>query len=152
MRIFVSLVVLAFSVPSAWAFEGFEKESASLSSLIKCENPTKVKRSGMVFSCVGGENKTVKVYLSEKKKKVKSIKLVWKEYTTDIGHGIGKDRALANEWLNLLVKQYGIDNPELQKVFWDGEETSKKANGYLVEASTAKSSTLVQHRLVISPK
>ena len=151
MRLLAILFLSILLSSPVLAFQSFDLESKSLAALVKCEGGrVKEKRNVRIFSCSGGEGKTIKLYLSEKKGKEMVVKIVWKEYIQDIGYGVATDRLVVNKWHELLIAEYAQSNMDVKMAFWGGRDFSKALGPYRIEVSSQKNASVIQRRMIIS--
>lgn len=95
----------------AFAFDTFDKEGKKVSANIGCRNP-KISPAwgggGRLYGCITGRAETVKFFINETDQggKVKNAKLMWNDYTSDMGEGLHADAAMAKAWASVVGTLY----------------------------------------------
>lgn len=133
----------------------FLKEIDKITKEVKCANAKTTREEGFgAYSCMSGSAHTVKWFVNERKGtgEIENIKLMWNDWTSDIGHGLHADKSQAKEFLNSFIKLYApsIKN-ELIKVFFGTENKKFDLPDVIIEYKYSKGPKIDEHLLVLKP-
>src|SRR6266545_543017 len=108
------LLGLVMVVPSnAMAqFLSLADEAKAVSALIKCPSPSLQADSDLppLWSCLLPSKEVVKIFINgDAGKGVKNVKIMWNDWTKDIGHGRHTDQSIAEAWVATLATRYAPD-------------------------------------------
>ncbi|WP_273793487.1 hypothetical protein [Brucella anthropi] len=108
-------VKTAPSGAAALSFESFEKESVAVGDLIKCPKERMTKTPGFpdLWGCIWPGAEVVKVFINEDGSGgVKNVKVMWNDWTRDVGYGVHTDAEMARAWLAALATRYAPEAVE----------------------------------------
>lgn len=152
------LIIFTIQIKIVSASESFlfEKESEKATKELKCKNAKTTREEGLgaLYSCISGTAQTVKWFVNEKKGtgEVENIKLMWNDWTSDIGHGLHADKSQANEFLNSIIKLYAPSiKSELTKAFFGTENKKFDLPDVIIEYQYSKGPKIDEHLLVLKP-
>lgn len=92
-------------------FASFDAEAAKLTTATGCRTGKTMRDAGFpaLWGCIGGQAETVKLFINEAEGvpgKVGNFKLMWNDWTNDIGYGLHADKALADKWAKAVAELY----------------------------------------------
>jgi hypothetical protein len=109
----VLMCVLVFVSPPAFAgFDDFQTESQKMTDLIKCPKPELTKAGAYyysdLYSCVSLGTEVVQIFITatNDNKSVKHIKVMWIDWTKDVGYGLHTDKEIAEAWVETIATKY----------------------------------------------
>ena len=157
-RLLIILAISAIQIGTAFALEEyiFLKETDKAKKELKCatEKTTSEEGLGKLYSCISGSAQTVKWFVNEKKGtgEIENIKLMWNDWTSDIGHGLHADKSQAKEFLNSFIKLYAPSiKSELTKAFFGTENKKFDLPDVIIEYKYSKGPKIDEHLLVLKP-
>lgn len=139
-------------------FQSFRHEYRKVTKSINCQNPKIIKGSsfsGELYSCIGGASETVKFFINEKKgtNKVRNVKLMWNDWTKNLGEGMHADEELASKWVSVVAKLYAPDkSDELISTFFSSQEKVIKSGKYSIEYNYHKGPAIDERLFIITAK
>lgn len=109
----VSVLTMGF-IPLAYAAEveaflPFSGETEALSDAIQCPRPATTVTPGLpdLWGCILAPNEVTKVFVNaDEMGATANVKVMWNDYTKDIGYGLHTDKAVAQAWLAAVVARY----------------------------------------------
>lgn len=101
----------SFSVGSAGAadFNSFTVETKAIADTLKCPNPKVTKTAGMpdLWGCILPGAEVMKVFVNASAGgRVENVKIMWNDWTKDVGYGVHTDKAIAEAWVTALATRY----------------------------------------------
>jgi len=96
---------------------GFSPFAAEVQKVIKatsCRTGKTMRDPGLpaLWGCISGSQETVKLFINEvdgEAGRVANVKLMWNDWTRDIGYGLHADKALATKWAEAIAQTYAPD-------------------------------------------
>ncbi len=141
------------------SINSFYKEYKLVSRKINCPNPKVIKSTanweGDLFSCVSGKAETVKLYINEKPSgnEVKNIKLMWNDWTKNMGYGVHTDKGLAANWVAKIADLYAPQKAsEVKRMFLNRSNKTITSNNYQLKYTHDVGPAINEHLLVITAK
>lgn len=96
-----------------------------------------------------GKGQTAKFFINEQDGKVKNIKVMWNDWTKDIGNGVHIDKAIAEFMVSTLSVLYAKSlKEELLKTF-RGKIGAEFKHGYLSFSYTYNQGPAIGERLIV---
>lgn len=141
------------------SFVSFTKERTKVSAYLACPKPRINQASGSfgaLYSCTGGKAETVKFFVNEMPNsggQVKNVKLLWNDYTKNVGEGIHTDAALAKQWAGQLADMYApTHKTQVIKVFLGNKNAVIKSATHLLTYTYSKGPTADERMYVVTKK
>jgi len=106
--------------------------------------------------CIAGDAETVKIFINEApgSGRVQNIKLMWNEWTEDMGWGVGSDRAVASDFLKRITALYlqpEVDS-RIQDVYFGSYGMRFATQRFTVEYRWTAGPEIDEHLLVLEPR
>ncbi len=121
-------------------YGNFEQQSEVATQSLKCKNPKLTLGDnlyGDLYACVQGKEETVKFFINEDvdiKGRVSSVKVLWIDYTMDIGFGLHVDQLQADQMITVFANLYDSNNMEsIKKVFFSNQNENLNTNDIVIE-------------------
>lgn len=153
-----ALLMSTLATLPALAFEDFDKESSRISRTFDCVResvvPASTTSQGELFSCIGGRSETVKVFINAAphSSDVVNMKVMWNEWTKDIGDGIGTDRLLAKAWVSEFADMYfPAQKDDILPAFFSKDPVKLLSDDYEITYEYQKGPAIDQHLIVVTP-
>jgi hypothetical protein len=149
-------VFLIFMLSACSRTTDFEIEYSNITVAINCENPKitpKGKYTGALYSCIGGNAETVKVFVNESGGSVKNIKFMWNDWTKDLGDGIHADKILAESWLSKISSLYaeGLER-QVKSIFFSDVSQKLETPNYVLEYRYTKGPAIDERLYIVTAK
>jgi hypothetical protein len=135
-------------------FDTFALESKLTTKALDCRTPKITPASGdwgALYGCIQGRAETVKWFINEKAGtgKVANIKLMWNDWSKDVGYGIHADKREAQRALDALINIYApTESQPLNDVFWGNTNRTIESNSFTFDYSYTKGPA-IDERLII---
>lgn len=139
-------------------FDTFSSESKLVTKALDCSTPKITPASGnwgALYGCIQGRAETVKWFINEKAgtDKVANIKLMWNDWSKDVGYGIHADKREAQRALDVLINMYApTESQLLNDVFWKNTNRTIKSNGFTFDYKYTKGPTIDERLIVVSAR
>lgn len=152
--VFTLFIMSAFS--GCMEKSEFRAESDVMRNKLECKYSRMTPANdsqGSLFSCIGGEAETVKYFINEEYNtgKIKSIKLLWNEWTKDRGYGLWADSGVAKRWAGIVANRYA---PELEdKLVQNFQATSNtvlRGEHYTIRYTYEAGPEIDEHMFVVT--
>lgn len=150
--------IVAAATQNASAFSDFMAEAQRNTENIGCVAPKSFPPSGgtgFLYSCVTGKAQTVKLYINEvpNNNKVKNVKLMWNDYTQDMGYGIHTDAKIAKAWAASVATMYASQQvAEVTRAFMGRKNTTIESQRYLLTYTYSQGPAIGEHLLTITER
>lgn len=151
----VAATSIAAITASASAFESFETESIAVSSAISCPSPKVTKTEGLpdLWGCILAPNEVAKVFINaDTSGGVADVKVMWNDWTKDVGYGVHTDRAAAEAWLAALAMRYAPASvDEVLEAYRGVVDTKIEGDGHLLSYTYFKGPAIDERLVTITP-
>lgn len=140
--------------PVKSGFDTFVLESKWATKALECRTPKITPASGnwgALYGCIQGRAETVKWFINEKAGtgKVANIKLMWNDWSKDVGYGIHADKREAQRALDALINVYApTESQPLNDAFWGNTNRTIESNSFTFDYSYTKGPA-IDERLII---
>lgn len=141
------------------SFVSFATERTKVSSYLACTKPRMNQASGdlgALYSCIGGQAETVKIFVNEMPNsggRVKNVKFLWNDYTKNVGEGIHADAAVAKQWAGYLAEMYAPSHKaQILKVFLGNKNTVVESATHVLTYTYSKGPAADERMFVVTKK
>lgn len=104
-----TLIVVSSSAASAGELKDFNSETKTIAETIKCKNAKITKTAGLpdLWGCILLDAEVLKVFVNASEDgSVQNVKVIWNDWTRDIGYGVHVDAAIAEDWVKAITAVY----------------------------------------------
>lgn len=127
MKLSLLLAIISSGVLSTTAHANgtFQSETALISDVIKCPAPKITKTEGMpdLWGCILPGAEVVKVFVNaDAQGGVENVKVMWNDWTRDVGYGVHTDEKIALAWLAAIATQYAPESVDKVLSAFMGEQ------------------------------
>ncbi|KAA5600458.1 hypothetical protein [Blastochloris sulfoviridis] len=157
MNLFLTIAayIIAGGVAFADGFLVFPQETKSLSGAVKC-NGKVTRTDGMpdLWGCIAPGAEVVKLFVNEAKPgRVDNVKLMWNDWTKDIGYGVHTDRAIAETWAVVVAKRYAPSQvTEVLDAFRGERNTLIESSSFRISYKYSKGPAIDERLLIVTEK
>lgn len=136
----------------------FEEETKRATSAFRCAQPKITPRNadfGALYGCITGNQETVKLFINEAEDTngVKNIKLMWNDWTMDVGYGLHADETEAKYFAMTFAQQYAPKLvSSLMTSFFSNSNASFETDDYHIEYRYHRGPKIDERLLVATPK
>jgi hypothetical protein len=141
------------------SFVSFTIERTKISAYIACPKARINQASGnlgSLYSCIGGKAETVKFFANEMPNsggRVKNVKLLWNDFTKNVGEGTHADAAIAKQWAGHLADMYApTHKTQVMKVFLGNKNAVVESATHVLTYSYSKGSAADERMFVVTKK
>ena len=123
-----------------------------INSTLNCIKPKGVSglgTAGDLFVCKVGEEVTLYVNQNLDNNTVKSIKLIWNDYTRDVGYGVHAGTAAAKNAATKLGRMYGLAEPEQLAILMSSEDGAELKSETHAFAYTYRQGPSIDERMIL---
>lgn len=160
LNVSVCAIALAFLfLPQApQAFEGFNSESAAIDAAVTCHAENLTEGGGPwgdLFACLGGVHETVKVFVNEEPGtgRVENVKIMWNDYTRDVGQGVHTGASIARAWVAALAVRYAPRQVEaVTNAFFSNRNRIITSQRYRIEYTHSEGPAIDERLLVVTAR
>lgn len=138
-------------------FESFEVESRRVELSLpegKSKFSPPMEGLGSLFGNISGTAQTVKWFVNEsaqQKGRVKDVKLMWNDWTTEGGFGKHADKEQALKCVILLAEAYAMDlKKEMVAMFFGSKEGSLKSGRLIFKYTFRKGQGIDEHLITVT--
>ncbi len=148
---------LLFSASAATAqFLPLVDEARNVATLIKCPSPRLQIDAGQppLWSCLLPPNEVAKVFINgDKGKGVESVKIMWNDWTKDIGYGVHTDRQLAEAWVTALATRYAPEMvPDVLEAFRGVQPVLIRGSAFDLRYTYGKGPAMAERLITITAR
>ncbi len=143
-----------FAAPSF----NFKTETKRATSALKCSHPMiapAVEGEGALYSCVAGQNETVKFFINENETKdhIENIKITWNDETRDTGNGVHTDKKQAQAFVTAFSQLYApmLQNKLLTAFFSNTSARFSTADNF-IDYTFTRDANIDERVLLLTPK
>ncbi|WP_176428654.1 hypothetical protein [Vibrio sp. V09_P4A23P171] len=139
-------------------FDTFALESKLATKALDCREPKITPASGSwgaLYGCIQGRAETVKWFINEKAGtgKVANVKLMWNDWSKDVGYGIHADKREAQKALNTLISIYApMESQLLDDTFWGKTNKTIESNNFTFDYSYTSAPTIDERLIVVKAR
>ncbi|MCG6202511.1 hypothetical protein [Psychromonas antarctica] len=159
MRFFIGVVLLVISgFVNADVFDNFRSESDHVTKEIGCAKPKLItgnKDLAGLYGCIAGVGETVKLFINEKvgTGKVNNVKLMWNDWTKDLGDGLHTDQFLAKKWVSVVATMYAPKQvEEVVSTFFNSKNKKIESSTHIIEYTYYVGPAIDERLLTITSK
>lgn len=144
-------------VKAASAFQTFDIEVSRATSFLSCAVPRlspPQDGTGALYGCIQGQAETAKFWINEDGStpgRVQNVKVMWNDWTKDLGDGLHADALEAEQQVRVAVKSFA---PELEEeivgAFFDRSPKTWQSGKFLIEYKLTPGPAIDEHLLKIS--
>lgn len=135
-------------------FKSFESEVAAVTDLTRCARGKVTRTSGLpdLWGCVAPGAEVLKLFVNEGQDGgVANVKLMWNDWTRDVGYGVHTDRRLAMAWASALATRYApLAVKDIMRAFEGDRAVTIPGEGYVVHYSYDRGSAIDERLLTIT--
>lgn len=140
-------------------FASFTIERTKVSEYVACPKGRINQASGnmgAMYSCIGGKAETVKFFVNEMPNssgRVKNVKLLWNDYTKNVGEGIHADAVIAKQWAGHLADMYApTHKAQVMKAFLGNKNAVVESATHVLTYSYSKGPAADERMFVVTKK
>lgn len=141
------------------SFVSFTTERTKVSAYLACPKARMNQASGdlgALYSCIGGKAETVKLFVNEMPNsggRVKNVKLLWNDYTKNVGEGTHADAAIAKQWAGHLADMYApTHKAQVMKVFLGNKNAVIESATHVLTYTYSKGPAADERMFVVTKK
>ncbi|NUB11504.1 hypothetical protein GAY28_01545 [Azospirillum brasilense] len=140
-------------------FRSFTEEAKRVSQALPCPY-SKITPAdsygGALYGCIQGPAETAKFWINETKGKsgqVENVKVMWNEWTKDVGYGLAPDKSTASHMAAVLADLYAPQlKAELVRVFNGRKPATFRHEKFEITYELNKGPAIDEHLLTVSQK
>ena len=156
---FVTLAIFICSTQSVFGgLLSFQEEADRATKELNCSKAKITPASsglGAFYACIGGAAETVKFFINEAADdhKVKNVKLMWNDWSVDIGYGKHADKKVAEEYVNVFANLYAPKmKKKLTSIFFTNSDMSIEVGDYQISYTYTRGPKIDERLLTLTPK
>ncbi|WP_186393433.1 MULTISPECIES: hypothetical protein [unclassified Pannonibacter] len=112
----------------------FVDETNAIADLVKCPTPKVTKTQGLpdLWECILPKAEVLKIFVNatDDNSSVSNVKIMWNDWTRDIGYGVHTDREQAEAWVTALATRYAPESvQEVLNAFRGNRNTNIQGKG-----------------------
>lgn len=152
------LLFLVLNTTNSYAkFSNFQIEGQQMAELLKCKNAKISKTEGLpdLWSCIWPQAEVVKVFINGKEDNVsvENIKVMWNDWTKDVGYGVHTDKEKAEEWVKSIAEKYAPNQiSKVLDVFRGSATKTIESEGYVITYTYEPGPSIDERLLIITAK
>lgn len=135
-------------------FKSFENEVAAVTDLTRCARGKVTRTSGLpdLWGCVAPGAEVLKLFVNEGQDGgVANVKLMWNDWTRDVGYGVHTDGRLAMAWASALATRYApLAIEDIMRAFEGDRSVTILGEGYVVNYSYDRGPAIDERLLTIT--
>lgn len=135
-------------------FDTFTAETSAINDILDCKNSGITSTPGLpdLWGCSHPVAEVVKVYVNGGESDgVENVKLMWDDYTKDVGYGLHADREVAELWLASLLSRYASDAVDrMTEAFNGSEDVRVNVDGIAVEYTYSQGPAIGERLITIT--
>lgn len=136
------------------AFESFDNEVAAIVELTHCTRGKVTRTSGQpdLWGCVALGAEVLKLFVNERQDGgVANVKLMWNDWTRDVGYGVHTDSRLAMAWASAFATRYAPHAVTDIMVAFEGDRSvTIHGEDYVVDYSYDRGPAIDERLLTIT--
>ncbi len=137
-------------------FMSFEDEIAAVAKLTRCGRGKLTRTSGLpdLWGCIAPGAEVLKLFVNEGQDGgVANVKLMWNDWTRDVGYGVHTDGRLALAWASALATRYApLGVKDVMRAFEGNRPVTIPGEGYVVRYSYDRGPAIDERLLTITPE
>jgi hypothetical protein len=142
---------------NADGFQSFSDESFKIETTISCRFPKVTKTPGLpdMWGCIHPGAEVVKVFVNaaEDNQSVSNIKIMWNDWTKNIGHGVHTDQDIARDWLEKLLPLYDSDQTDqVIEAFFGKQDREFQTESAIIQYTYWKGPAIDERLITLTPR
>ena len=155
-RVLVIAATLMAS-PAMAEFNDFQDEAAAMTDLIKCPVPKITRIDGLpdLYGCIFPGAEVMKVFInaSDDNQGTRNIKIMWNDWTKDVGYGIHSDKHIAEAWTAAVATKFAPEQvQEVLQAFHGNNDATIENERYVLKYTYSVGPAIDERLIVITSK